>query len=210
MSMKNTQPYTLITRHPDEVKVLNDILAAHRMRKVTPDEIPLLRTFAANLFGFEPAPIDILTKVENWSKLSLLVRVIDEKITGFLAVIPLTRAGHKALRRGDLTAANVKKHWVAHPGEPLEAGLLWGMGGNTVKDQTSIVFSLLSIWSDMYPGMPTYSRAATRHGLRLMKRMGYHLVLAPKDQPELWGCDGFPTGNVMSKAEYSQSKKQVA
>jgi len=209
MNTVKDHQYNLISRHPKEANKLNTILTAHQMRKAHAQEIPLLRSLAADLFGFEPAPVEVLARVERWSNLSLLVRVIDRKITGFLAVIPLTREGHRALRSGKLTGSNIQKSWVAPQGVPLEAGLLWGMGGETIRDQTSIVSSLLSLWNNLYPGMPTYSRAATRHGLRLMKRMGYELVLSHPDQPDLWGKDAFPE-KTMSKAEYQASKKKVA
>ncbi|PHS21052.1 MAG: hypothetical protein COA85_13480 [Robiginitomaculum sp.] len=209
MNMVKGHQYNLIARHPEESNKLNKILAAHQMRRVHAQEIPLVRSLAADLFDFEPAPVEVLAKVERWSHLSLLVRVIDREITGFLAVIPLTREGHRALRSGKLTGANIQKSWVASQGAPLEAGLLWGMGGKTVRDQTSIVSSLLSLWNNLYPGMPTYSRAATRHGLRLMKRMGYELVLSLPNQPDLWGKGAFPE-QTMSKAEYQASKKKVA
>lgn len=187
--------FNLIHRLPDETNRLGKILRAHNMRRVHAQEIHLVRNLAANLIGVEPAPASVMARVERWTQLTFLVRLSQRQITGFLALIPLSRAGHHALLSGALTRSRIDREWVAAPGEPFEAGFLWGMGGVTAQDQTSILLALMAIWKQLYPDMPTYSRAATQYGLRLMRRMGYERILSFSDQLELWGRHSFPYKN---------------
>lgn len=202
--------YNQIIRQDDEYKKMESILSPYKMRKINDEEIPQLCDFATNLFGFETVPAEVLSEVEKWSQRALFVRIVEDKISGFLALMPLTSAGHSALRSGQMYGTNIKKEWVASPDMPLEAGLLWGMGGHSKRDQRAVVFALMSIWNNMFPGMPTYSRAATEHGLRLMVRMGYEKVLSMPGRPDLWGRDAFPVDSVMSKSEYKSNEVEVA
>ncbi len=205
-SIKKT--YKLFARQDGEREKIDEILIAYQMRRMTDDEVPALRMIAMNLLGFASAPEEILLKVSHWSDMSLFARHTEGELTGFLAIIPLNREGHKALRSGDMYGSNIEEKWVAHPGEPMEAGLLWGMGGHSARDQRAVVFALLSICKNLFPGMPTYSRAATEHGLRIMVRMGYEKVLSIPDRPDLWGRFGDPVKEVMSTAKYQEVKAQ--
>ncbi len=209
MGLQNTSHFNMISRLPGEANRLDRILKAHRMRAIHAHEIPLVRALAADLLGLEPAPLSVMARVERWTHLTFFVRITDRKITGFLAVIPLTRSGHQALLTGKLTGCDIEKAWVAAPGQPFEAGLLWGMGGGTARDQTSILLALMAIWKKLYPSMPTYSRAATPLGLRLMRRLGYERILALPGQLELWGRYRFPSSDTRGKPKDVELVREV-
>jgi len=184
------------------------------MRRAVPEDVPALADLALRLMKAETltgdaATLDDIIRVERWSERTLYVRERDGECVGFIALVFLTPAGHAALRAGELDAHIHDQAWVAGLTDPPAGALLWSMGGVTTADQAAVVRSLLSIWGKTVPDIPGYSRAGTRHGLRLMVRLGFEEVVSVPGRAAVWGRAGTPK-RVMNQRAYQATSEGQA
>ncbi|MCW5724468.1 MAG: GNAT family N-acetyltransferase [Maricaulaceae bacterium] len=164
-------------------------LSRFGLRKAGPEDIPALHALAKDLILGEIVSPEIMLRVDRWSGQTLFIRETGGEMTGFLAYIPLTEAGRKATIEGRMTAANIRKSWVAAPGQYPAALLNWGMGGRTAKDRVALITAMVRSMAERYPDVPSLSRARTPEGLRMIKRMGFRLAYQSEGRDDLWARD---------------------
>lgn len=210
-----------MTATPEKPLTRETVLAAleaavepFAMRRATPSDIPALTALAHRLLVAETltgdmATLDDIQRVESWSERTLYVRERDGACVGFIALVFLTKEGNAALRAGAVDAHIRERRWVAGVTDKAYGALLWSMGGETGADQVAVVRALLAIWSQTVPEIPGYSRAGTRHGLRLMVRLGFEEVVAVPGRAALWGRDGAPRA-VMGQRAYRRTREGAA
>jgi predicted GNAT family N-acyltransferase len=91
---------------------------------------------------------------------------------GFMAILPLTEDGHRALFDGRLDTAAPDLSFVARQHEKPAAVYHWGvLGGPAVVGGMALVMERLS--SDKYRNLPMYCRAASPEAHRFMRGIGF-------------------------------------
>jgi len=198
--------------HVDRAEIfgaLDEAIKPYGMRRAVPDDVPALTELAHRLMKAETltgdaATLEDILRVESWSERTLYVRERNGECVGFIALVFLTTEGHAALRSGELDAHIAERTWVADLTEQSAGVLLWSMGGVTGGDRAAVVRTLLAIWAKTDPSVPGYSRAATRHGLRLMVRLGFKEVVSVPGRAPVWGRNGSPT-QVMDQRAYRRT-----
>lgn len=159
---------------------------------VTRDRIDAFHALADELIDGDIASPDDIARVQRWTRRSLHMRIWNGRPDGFVASIPLSRAGVDALFAGEFGFANARRDWVCGLDEKAEALLSWGLAGRTPHAQAAALRALLVGWRGFYSDVRVYARARTTEGQALMRRLGFEVCARPDGVNPLYGSTGFP------------------
>lgn len=159
---------------------------------VTLDRIDEFHALADALIEGEIASVEDIARVQSWTRRSLHMRIRNGVPDGFVASIPLSQDGVDALLSGDFGFANARRAWVCGLEERASALLSWGLAGRTPHAQAAALRALLVGWRGFYSDVRVYSRARTREGRALMRRLGFEVCAQPDGKTPLYGSTGFP------------------
>lgn len=193
------------------VAVLDRILGKFGFRPVDTEDVEDFHALADRLIEGEIAGVDVLARVQNWTRRSLHLRRSGVEADALLASIPLTRAGREALLDGRFGFDDARRDWVCAPDERAHALLSWGMAGSTPSAQAASVRGLLAGWHAFYVDTPVYARGRSAAGRRLLPRLGFRLVKPQPGRVPLYESTGFPTHlDRMIQAEIQLSSRENA
>jgi len=159
---------------------IDRILALYGFYPVQDASLSELHSLADSLIEGDIASEDTLRGVQAATGRSLHLRDANGAPDAFLASIPLTQGGVKALLAGRFGLASPDMDWLARPGAPAAALLSWGIGGRSAAGQSAAARGLIHGWAAVYHDVPVYTRARTANGLGFMSRLGFEPV---PDQP---------------------------
>lgn len=144
-------------------------------------EIRAGRDLAARTVGPNIASFETLVRVQELtSSSSFTFKGPDGRLSGVLAVIPLTPLAAPELQAGIFDGIEPPERLIARPGEPVIAFYGWGMAGSTLRGRAAVMAAAIALHREIFPTIPLYGRAATPGGERaLLKRIGASPVPGP-------------------------------
>lgn len=165
------------------------VLAQHGFSLATDAEIEAGRAVAASLVGDGIAATETMRRIQARTGCACFVLRGQEGMTAALSIIPLTAAALPGLSRGQFDAISPAEDLVARPQDDMAALYIWGGAGLTWRGRMQAVSAAMALREDAHPTLPTYARAATSEGERVLQsrlcaRPGAgDLVVAPPHHP---------------------------
>lgn len=149
-------------------------LALLDIHPARPQEVAEARRFAAALIGGAIVSPAGLQRVHEYSGAGLFLHRDEDELTGILALVMLSAAGHDAIRRETFDALDPDLAHVAAVGEDPAALYGWGIAATRKMAARRLVDGLSAIANGPVGHLPYYSRAATPQGERLLiERIGF-------------------------------------
>ncbi len=160
-------------------------LAQLQIRPAHLPDVTRIFDLARSLISKDVAAPSMLERIFRRNRSTLLV--VDETmgsdtdsattettpVTGFIATLPLTAAGVRALWTGTFSGCDVDPGWIAGEQDTPEAVYIWGLAGETRTAKAAIWKSALHLEREAYPGVPYYATAGSSIGETLLTRLGY-------------------------------------
>ncbi len=159
------------------------LLSAERLRAkgvalARAEDIASVHHLATDLLDVRIAPMSLLETIRQHNPITLFVTHPPQSnrsdgVTGFLALLPLTKAGVDALWDGSFDALAVETRWIVTPREKPHGVYVWGVGAKTARARAHIWGLARYLEQNVYPELPHFARPATERGVALMRVRGY-------------------------------------
>lgn len=96
----------------------------------------------------------------------------DDRRVGFLAHLPLNKAGHLALLDGRLNTLDPQTFYLAPQNERPAAVYYWAVSA-TPDNAGGVALAVERMTSAKYAGLPIFCKAATKEGWSIFRSMGF-------------------------------------
>jgi hypothetical protein len=178
-------PADLFDFRPDRITAEHVIAIGERfaLRPPTQAQMEEGRAIAASLIDPDIAPAAAYAEAAIWSGMCALVFTENEKVTGMVAILFLSREGLEAVAGQGFNARAPHKLHLVRAGEPVFGGYAWGIAATSQQGGRICVAFADAVRREAFSRVPVFSRAATADGLRVLTGyLGY--------RPVPWGEPG--------------------
>lgn len=136
-------------------------------------DIALARDVGAAMIGPNLASAATLQRIEEHARAVVFGYREAGRLTGMMALLPLNARGHEALQLGAFDAREPDLDAVAQPGETPHCYYAWGIAALSKDAARALIKASSALHARLFWDIPSYTRAATGDGLRLMTSFGY-------------------------------------
>jgi hypothetical protein len=159
-----------------------DDLAVRVIRELLPfgvlpardDEVAEGRALAAELIGGTIVSEADFRRVHRRCGMALFLAHEDSRLTGMLAMVPLTAAGDQAVWKGSFQALAPADAHVARRGQEVRGIYGWGVAGGTRESAKRLVEASRVLREGVLAHLPNYARPVTPSGDRFMReKLGF-------------------------------------
>jgi len=171
-------PTDLFDFRPDAITPEAVIAIGERFQLRPPSLIQMAegRDIAASLIDPNIAPASAYAEAAVWSGMCALVFTEEDKVTGMVAILFLSRAGLAAVAEQTFNARAPDRVHLAKAGEPVYGGYAWGIAATTKTGARLCVGFADAVRRELFSKVPVFSRAATGDGMRVLTNLGYRPV----------------------------------
>jgi hypothetical protein len=155
------------------------------LEPATPAEMADVDAIAQDLIGGETAGVATLSRIQDHAQTVVLVHRENGRVMGFLAWLPLTAEGLRALIDGDFKGLDPSPDHVCRPGEVCVAVYGWGYAGRTRRASAVVIKGVVQGRQEVCPQIPFFTRGSTADGARLLAGR-LHAEPFPIDRPGLF------------------------
>lgn len=167
------------------------LAAAFGLEVLQADDIATARAIGAAMIGAELASAETLIMCEHAAEAVVFGYREAGALTGMMALLPLNARGHAQIEAAAFDAQAPALDLVARPGEAPSAYYAWGIAATSKEAARRMIKTSAALRRLLFWAIPTYTRAVTDDGLRLMSSFGYrpftdkdpHLIMAPAPGP---------------------------
>ena len=136
-------------------------LSSIGLEPATWDEMIQVHSLAQDMIGGEVADVVTLRNIQAHTGGATYVCHETGGITGFLAWLPLTPEGLRALIDGRFKGLNPAAAHLCRPGEAAAAAYGWGYAGAPRKASALVIKGTLLARREVCPQLPFFTRGAT-------------------------------------------------
>lgn len=136
-------------------------------------DIALARDIGAAMIGADLASAETLTRCQQTAEAVVFGYREADVLTGMMALLPLNGAGLRQLEAASFDARDPSLDLVSRPGEAPACYYAWGIAATTKDAARALIKASASLHTHLFWAIPSYTRAATEDGLRLMSSFGY-------------------------------------
>lgn len=151
------------------------------------DDIARVRDVAAAMIGAELASAACLIECQRAARAVVFGYREASALTGMIALLPMNTAGLRELHEARFNAREPSTALIARPGEEPACYYAWGIAAFSKDAARALIRASAALHAQLFWAIPSFTRAATADGLRLMSSFGYRpfgaadpaLIMAP-------------------------------
>jgi len=163
------------------------LAVTYRLEALGDADIGIARDIGAALIGETLASADLLSAIQRATHNVVFGFREDGALTGMMALLPLRQAGHALLLAGRFDARAPDLDLVARPGEAPACYYAWGIAATSKHAARAMIQFSSTLHQTLFWDIPSFTRAVTGDGVRLMGSFGYRpindadpqLIMAP-------------------------------
>lgn len=159
------------------------LAAAYNLEALDAPDIAVAREIGAKLIGETLASADTLIAIQQTARSVVFGYRENGALTGMMALLPLREAARALLIEGRFDARAPSLDLVARPGEAPACYYAWGIAATSKQAARAMIQASSALRRTLFWAIPSFTRAVTGDGLRLMRSFGYRPV--GDDDPQL-------------------------
>lgn len=97
----------------------------------------------------------------------------SDDLTGMMALLPLGAAALSQLENATFDACDLDLDLIARPGEKPACYYAWGIAATSKNAARALIQASAALHTQLFWSIPSFTRAATDDGLRVMSSFGY-------------------------------------
>jgi len=181
---------------PERDKVAS-LVAGYGLRPLSNHEIALAQAIGAQLIGQSLASVETLVEIEATARHVLFGFCEDGSLTGMMALLPLRAPALTALVNGQFDARAPDIALVARPGEAPACYYAWGIAATSKHAARAMIQASAALRRTLFWAIPSFTRAVTEDGRRLMASFGYQPINGADPQLLVAPALGRPSGQAL-------------
>lgn len=150
-------------------------------------DIALAREVSADMIGADLASAETLIACQRTAEAVVFGYRENGALTGMMALLPLNADGLVNMECGAFDARAPSLNLIARPGDEPAGYYAWGIAATTKDAARALIRTSAALRTNLFWAIPSFTRAATADGLRLMSSFGYRpfidadpqLIMAP-------------------------------
>lgn len=163
------------------------LAASYGLEALAAGDIVTARDIGAGLIGQSLASAETLIAIQRTAESVVFGYREDGALAGMMALLPLREPAIAALLEGRFDACSPDMDLVARPGEAPACYYAWGIAATSKTAARAMIQASAALRRTLFWAIPSFTRAVTDDGRRLMASFGYrpvsdvdpHLIMAP-------------------------------